>query len=181
MDGEIRSYGRHIKQAQPDYSFCAGCNTCEIVCSLTREGLVGPYYNRIFVEKDTRMMYHTIHTCQHCSDHPCYDACPKKGDAMKIDGDGIVYIDEENCNGCGLCRKACVFDPPRINIVKSSDKSLRKAKKCDLCRERAEGPACVQWCPVRCLSVSSENPLRDVGDAVPYNLCPTVMLVKSRG
>jgi Fe-S-cluster-containing hydrogenase component 2 len=55
-----------------------------------------------------------------------------------------------------LCAKACVFDPPRINVVKSKDKDKRKARKCDMCRTRPEGPACVQWCPVRCIGVSCE-------------------------
>ena len=154
MDDVIRTFGRHIVQAPSDYSFCAGCNTCEIVCALTHDGVSGPCYNRIFVEMDVRKMYHTIHTCHHCSDHPCVEVCPKKGKAIMAGDDGIVRIAEENCIGCGLCRKACVFDPPRINLVKSKDRALRKAKKCDLCRERAEGPACVQWCPVRCISVN---------------------------
>jgi len=153
MGSASRLLGSRIVQASPEYSFCAGCNSCEVVCSLTHDGLVGPCYNRLFVEKDARRMYHIIHTCQHCLDHPCYDACPKKGEAMAIDDDGIVYIIEENCIGCGLCRKACVFEPPRLNIVSSVDKSLRKAKKCDMCRLRENGPACVEWCPVRCISV----------------------------
>ena len=153
MEDLIKQFGRRIEQAPPEYSFCAGCNTCEVVCSLTHDGLVGPCYNRIFVEKDARTMIHTILACMHCGDHPCYDACPKKGEAMTLGDDGVVYIDEENCIGCGLCARACVFDPPRVNMVKSPDKSLRKAKKCDLCRGRAEGPACVEWCPVRCLSI----------------------------
>ena len=154
MKDADRTFGPHIEQIPPEESFCAGCNTCEIVCSLTHDGLVSPSYNRIFVEKDARMMYHAILACHHCSDHPCYDACPKKDQAMNISGDGVAYIAEEHCIGCGLCRKACAFDPPRINLVKSADKALRKAKKCDLCRERGDGPACVQWCPVRCIRVS---------------------------
>ena len=156
MGDGARVFGRHIVQAPPEYSFCAGCNSCEIACSLTHDGLVGPCYNRIFVEKDSRKMYHTIHACQHCSDHPCYEACPKKDEAMTVGSDGIAYIAEDKCIGCGLCRKACVFDPPRINLVKNTDRALRKAKKCDLCRMREEGPACVQWCPVRCISVNEE-------------------------
>lgn len=151
------TYGRHIIQYPPEYSFCAGCNSCEIACTLTREGIVGPQYNRIFMERDIRTMTHTIHTCMHCADHPCYESCPKKDRAMRIDENSIVYIDETECIGCGKCLRACVFDPPRINLVKSPDRTLRKAKKCDLCRERAEGPACVQWCPVRCLGLSDEE------------------------
>ena len=154
MEDHARVFGRHVVQAPPEFSFCAGCNTCEVVCSLTHDGLVSPCFNRVFVEKDARKMYHTIHTCQHCSDHPCYFACPKKDSAMVLADDGTAYVVEENCIGCGACKRACVFSPPRINMVKSKDKSLRKSKKCDMCSGREDGPACVQWCPVRCLSVS---------------------------
>ncbi|NLL38219.1 MAG: 4Fe-4S dicluster domain-containing protein [Clostridiales bacterium] len=151
----VRTFGDHIVQYEPEYSLCAGCTTCEIVCTLTHDGLVSPSYTRIFVDRGTRSMIHIILSCQHCSDHPCYSACPEKDSAMCIDENGIVYIDEENCIGCGLCIKACVFDPPRINMVRSADKAKRKAKKCDLCRTRPEGPACIQWCPVGCIGLSS--------------------------
>jgi len=151
MGAENRTYGRHIVQSPPDFSFCAGCGSCEVVCSLTKDGLTGPCYNRIFMEMDTRKMFFTIHSCMHCSDHPCADACPKKGEAMIVGADGIARIDGDKCIGCGKCRKACVFDPPRINLVKSADKKQRKAKKCDMCSDRPNGPACVEWCPVRCL------------------------------
>jgi Fe-S-cluster-containing dehydrogenase component len=100
----------------------------------------------------------------HCDDHPCYEKCPKKGEAMKIDDDGIVYVVEEACIGCGLCARNCKYTPTRINLVKSADKTKRKAKKCDLCRTREEGPACVQWCPVRCIGVK--------GDPMPESPAP---------
>lgn len=151
----VRTFGSHIVQYKPEYSLCAGCTTCEIVCALTHDGLVSPSYTRIFVDRGTRSMIHDILSCQHCTDHPCYSACPKKDSAMCIDENGIVYINEDNCIGCGLCIKACVFDPPRLNMVRSTDKAKRKAKKCDLCRTRPEGPACVQWCPVRCIGLST--------------------------
>ena len=161
-----RTFGNHVVQSPPDYSFCAGCASCEAVCTLIHDQLVSPSYNRIFVERDVRTMVHTIHSCQHCSDHPCYDACPKKDKAMCIDENNIVYVEESECIGCGLCRKACVMTPPRINMVASKDKKLRKAKKCDLCRTRAEGPACVQYCPVRCLAVTgSPLPWEKGGEA----------------
>jgi Fe-S-cluster-containing hydrogenase component 2 len=156
MEGTQKSLP-HVVQYSMDYSLCAGCTTCEIACSLTHDGLVGPQYNRIFVERGTFSMIHTVLACQQCVEHPCYDKCPKKVEAMKIDDRGIVYIDEEFCIGCGLCRKACVFNPPRINLVKSADKTKRKAKKCDLCRGRAEGPACIEWCPVRCIGMSDQS------------------------
>lgn len=167
---QTRTYGNHIVQYSPDYSFCAGCTSCEVVCTLTHDGLVSPSYNRIFVNRDNRSMVHTVQACQHCADHPCYEKCPKKDQAMRIDENNIVFIDESHCIGCGLCMKACVFTPSRINMVKSADKTKRKAKKCDLCRTRPEGPACVEWCPVRCIGLSDNSVATPVGaGATPLN------------
>ncbi len=74
---------------------------------------------------------------------------------MRIDREkNIVYIVEEDCIGCGLCQKACRFSPSRINLVKSKDKAKRKAKKCDLCRDKEDGPQCIKWCPAMCLALS---------------------------
>lgn len=49
---------------------------------------------------------------------------------------GIVYIDEEFCIGCGLCARACKFQPTRIAMKKNKDRKKWKAAKCDLCRNR---------------------------------------------
>lgn len=155
-------FGRHIVQYPKEYSLCAGCTSCELVCSLLHDGVAGPQYNRIFLERNEPEMMHEIHACMHCEDHPCYEKCPKKESAMKIDENGIVYIVEEDCIGCGLCVKACPFTPSRINFVTSKDKKQRKAKKCDLCRNLPDGPACVKWCPVRCIGMSDE-PIPEAG------------------
>lgn len=156
-ENEKVEYGRHIVQAPTSYSVCTGCASCEMLCSLVHDGAVSPSYRRIYMNPGpTTTMIHTLRTCQHCSDHPCYNACPKKDKAMCIDETGIVYVKEEECIGCGLCAKACRYSPSLINIVESADKSKRKAKKCDLCRTRPEGPACVEWCQAKCLAVTGE-------------------------
>ncbi|NLB29500.1 MAG: 4Fe-4S dicluster domain-containing protein [Clostridiales bacterium] len=166
--GENRSYGKSVAQTPPDYSFCAGCMSCEIICALGHDGVAGPTRRRLTVQRDIRKMTHTVLTCMQCSDHPCLDACPKKGEAMAIDENGVVYINEDECIGCGLCAKACVFEPSRITFYKNQPKDVRKARKCDMCRTREEGPACVQWCPVRCLYVTAgeERPREMTGGAL---------------
>ena len=144
---------RYIVQYPPEVSLCAGCNACEIVCGLVHEGKVGPSIRRIFLEQDTILLEHHVYTCQHCSDHPCYNTCPEKDSAMHIDKEeGIVYIDPEGCTGCQLCVEACPFEPKRINL----DKSSNKAVKCDMCRTRENGPACVEYCQVRCIGISDQ-------------------------
>ncbi len=46
------------------------------------------------------------------------------------------------CIGCGLCVAACPFEVARINL----DDERKKAVKCDLCKDRAGGPVCVEVC-----------------------------------
>lgn len=160
---ELAQYGNHIVQYSPEYSLCAGCETCSIMCALTHDGVNSPGCNRIQVNLGTRSMIHTVLSCQHCNDHPCYDKCPKKGTAMCIDENGVVYIDEAFCIGCGLCIKACKFEPSRIVMMKNKDRKKWKAKKCDMCRTNPEGPQCVKWCPVRCLGLSDNSKYADSG------------------
>lgn len=142
---------KHVETVPASESVCAGCNACEIVCALVHEGETGPSLKRIFVETSTILMEHKIHTCQQCDDKPCYHKCPKKDAAMCFDEEkGIVYINEEFCLGCRQCIKACPFEPKRINY----DKGSKKSKKCDLCRTRENGPACIEYCQVLCLKMS---------------------------
>ncbi|MDR2133177.1 MAG: 4Fe-4S dicluster domain-containing protein [Clostridiales Family XIII bacterium] len=142
--------GRHIVQYTADYSLCAGCSACEIVCGLLHDAAAGPKSRRIFVEKDTTQLLHKVHACMHCAERHCHKACPPKVSAMRVDeASGVVYVDEEKCVGCGMCVKACPFTPKRIQIGPKG-----KAIKCDLCRSRPEGPACVEYCQVMCLGLS---------------------------
>lgn len=154
---EKTGYGRHVVQYSVDYSVCGGCHSCEIVCSFLHDGLNSPTHNRLFVDNGgSQDCIAKVYSCQHCDDHPCYESCPKKDKAMCIDENGIVYIDEEFCIGCGKCIKNCKFDPPRINMARGHKRKEWRAKKCDLCRGREEGPACVQYCPVRCIGIGTD-------------------------
>lgn len=146
-------FGGHVVQIPLELSFCAGCRSCEVICGLVHDKVTGPTRQRLTVKRDIRMMTHEVLTCRHCADHPCYNACPKKDEAMIVGDDGIAVIVDGACIGCGLCHKACRFTPSRINFIKELPRDVRKARKCDMCRERESGPACVEWCPVRCLEV----------------------------
>ena len=161
---ELQDYGNHVVQFSPEYSLCAGCESCSMVCGLLHDGFTGPGNGRIHIELDTRSMIHRVLSCQQCKDHPCYDACPRQGEAMRIDPDtGVVYIEESACIGCGQCQKACKFQPSRITMKKNKNRKAWKAVKCDLCRGRAEGPACIQYCPVRCIGLSDDATLLEDG------------------
>ena len=148
----------HIEQRPREGSLCMGCHSCEMMCGIFHDGVVGPAHKRIQVELDSiNSMIYTVHTCQHCADHPCYDACPLRDKAMCLDERGIAYVNEPFCIGCGKCVRSCRFTPSRIVLVQVKDKKQRKAKKCDLCRGRAEGPICVEHCAALVLKLSGDE------------------------
>lgn len=129
---------------------CTGCGTCELVCSSRLEGISNPklscitiYYNPVEGEP-------THDICNQCEYPPCVYACP--GDAILVDEvTGARYIDEETCVDCGLCYEACPYTPDRAMIKTRVEDDKEKYFKCDLCKDRPEGPMCVQYCPTRAL------------------------------
>ncbi|MCD6330623.1 MAG: 4Fe-4S binding protein [Thermoplasmata archaeon] len=112
---------------------CSGCMVCEIVCSMKHWNIINPKKSGIRIEKKS-VTEDIPHICSHGKECnlECVDAC--KFDAMKVN-DGIVYVDYENCVGCGACERACP-----LNAVWIFDK---KAYKCDLCGGE---PQCVKFC-----------------------------------
>ncbi len=80
--------------------------------------------------------------CQHCEDAPCISACPE--DAIETRPDGLVWIDETACTGCGECQPACPYDVIFMNG------ETHVAQKCTGCAHRVdEGllPRCADVCP----------------------------------
>ncbi len=134
---------RKRKSLTADSKVCAGCRTCEIICSLSHEGSIDIRKSRIIVKSNSFKGSFTPRICHQCSDFPCFYACPEA--AIRIDPDlGIVLIDEKKCVGCRECEKACPFKIIRY------DEQKEKAFKCDFCNG---DPQCVRWCPVNALGI----------------------------
>jgi len=124
------------------------------MCSLFHEGEQGPSLSRGELVGDRITYDFTFHVCQQCPSPKCYDACPNQDKALCIDGaTGVKYISAEECDGCADCIEACPFDPPRIKM--HPEKST--AFKCDLCRGRAEGPICLEYCSFDALSLAEKE------------------------
>jgi Fe-S-cluster-containing hydrogenase component 2 len=122
---------------------CTACGTCELMCSLYHDGVASPARSRV------QITYHPFkdivdsHMCQQCDSPTCYTTCPLADEALCIDElSGARYINEEACTGCGSCTDACPFNPPNIRL--NDERTV--AFKCDLCRGRAGGPICVEYC-----------------------------------
>ena len=123
---------------------CVGCQRCVLACASVHGGAISPQLSRImwreeFVGKET----YAPMFCKQCDNPLCYWACPKKDQALSIDEvTGARYINVDNCIGCQSCIRACPYTPSRINF----DAERKVSVKCDLCKDRLNGPACIEVC-----------------------------------
>lgn len=141
---QSKIYFRHRKTVYANPSTCSGCRICQMICSLTHEDVIDFERSRILVRSNFFDGTSTIIVCHQCHDAPCYYACPES--AIEFDhANGTVVINEERCNGCRLCEKAC-----RYNAILFFEED-GKAYKCDFCEGN---PECVNWCPMNSLGIS---------------------------
>lgn len=133
---------------------CTGCGICDLMCSLHHEGEQGQALSRGALVGVRMTADYTFNVCYQCSPAACHEACPLKDEALLIDGaTGVPYIDPEVCNSCGDCIVACPLDPPRIKLHAAKNVAI----KCDLCRGRAEGPTCIEYCNFDALALAPQE------------------------
>ncbi len=155
-------------------SKCIGCRTCEISCVAAHsdsniflaEGEVG-FTPRLEVIKTETVT--TPVQCRQCKNAQCVKACPNG--SLTYDENGIVLVNEETCIGCKKCVVACPFGAmsmgpvykegekvlqARLNVKEEGNSSLKVkmvATKCDTCKGREGGPACIEACPTAALKI----------------------------
>jgi len=118
-------------------SKCTGCRSCEMACSLHREGKCSPQLSRNRVVKFEAKGINIPTTCANCSKPYCMLVCPVKAISVNADT-GAVVVDETKCIGCRACSVACPFGQANYHPEK------KIAFKCDLC---FGDPVCVKFCP----------------------------------
>ena len=127
-----------------DKELCAGCRTCEAVCTnYNSQGRNSSSLALIILEKDYLKVDYEANPCFQCVDPPCLPACPNNAIIIdKKSGTNARIIDEQLCRGCQECIEACgtIFTPPRPRHDAERDKDL----KCHLC---FGDPQCVKFCP----------------------------------
>lgn len=148
-----------------DPGLCIGCQTCMAGCLLKHSvpgDVAKPRLNLI-----TTLTISAPIVCHHCADAPCVASCPEG--ALYFDGDRVA-VKQERCIGCRSCVLACPYGAVEVVSQEGAAKlggltveSAPKASlvKCDLCYDRAGGPACVEVCPTGGLMVVDEEELAD--------------------
>ena len=128
---------------------CTGCRLCELVCSVTHEGVSNPTRSRINIIKWEAEGLYIPMSCQQCEDAPCMTICPVKAISRDQALD-YVKINYDVCIGCRSCVAVCPFGAMGFNVID------KKVFKCDLC----EGdPQCVRFCDVKAIEYVDANQL----------------------
>jgi len=126
-----------LKTLVIDAEKCAGCRTCETICSFYHEKEINPKKSRIRIVKWEEAGLDVPMVCQQCESPICKTVCPEKA-ILRNQETGAMLIDTNVCIGCKMCVMACPFGAASINP------DTKKTIKCDLC----DGdPQCVKYCP----------------------------------
>lgn len=138
---------------------CIGCRACVTKCKEANDlphdaaPIAGAVYdapldlnattkNIIRLARDGSRTAFVKGGCMHCVDPACVNACMVS--AMTKGPGGVVRYDPSLCVGDRYCQVACPFNIPKFEWTKAL---TPKIVKCELCRHRKEGPACVEVCP----------------------------------
>lgn len=126
---------------------CTGCRLCELVCSVSHDGVSNPARSRINIIKWEAEGLYIPMSCQQCEDAPCMTICPVKAISRDQALD-YVKIDYDVCIGCRSCVAVCPFGAMGFNVID------KKVFKCDLCEGE---PQCVHFCDVKAVEYVDAN------------------------
>ncbi len=134
-----------------DLDRCTRCDDCVRACAATHDG--NPRFLRHGLQVDHYMV---ANACMHCEDPVCMIGCPTGAIHRDALG-GQVAINDATCIGCATCANSCPYENIRMVEIRDTQgrflldeqthAPIRKATKCDLCREQLGGPACQRACP----------------------------------
>lgn len=153
----------NIRAIAVDFGKCAGCRTCEAVCSSFnhREAINGNMVNGSGnpALSNIRVFHYNPDidipsTCAICLDAPCVEACPVEPHpetlrkALYRDEDlHAISNDIDRCIGCRSCADACMEQ--RAGVIHPNPVTGKPEHMCTLCGGE---PQCVKYCPYDALS-----------------------------
>ena len=130
-----------MKRILVDVDRCSGCRQCEMVCSFSHENEFGSSISRITVLKEDILGLDLPIICWHCNPCNAMENCPEK--ALERKEEGLIFVNEEKCIGCGKCLETCI-----IGVIK-----LRPERNTPLICDQCGGkPLCVEKCPTKALA-----------------------------
>ncbi len=169
---------------------CQNCGVCETACAERHGGKARLKVKDVLQSRGLTFDDVTLPIiCKHCENPVCISVCKPKA---LIRENGVVYLDEKKCIGCGRCATSCPFsaifidEEPRPlkgserersallmifgrskddqSQAKRKAKGMRKARKCDRCKGH-ENMACVDVCYFKALSFKDLDALAHKGKA----------------
>ena len=164
-----------IKAIVVDFDKCAGCRTCETVCSAYNHkveidgallnGLGNPDLSNIKVWHFNPDVDVPV-TCFLCEDAPCIEACPIEPDPdtgkKALYRDNVFHtikVDLNRCIGCEMCSEAC--REKSGGVIFPNEETGSPERMCRLC----DGdPQCVKYCPygaLQYMNITAEMQLRN--------------------
>ena len=114
---------------------CAGCRTCELMCSFEHNKVFNPRLSSVTVMHYEAALTSVPVMCMQCDEACCLKVCPVG--AITRDEQGVVTQNPDKCIVCKMCVSAC----PLGNM--SYSPAGKKVFKCDLC---GGDPKCVKYC-----------------------------------
>jgi Fe-S-cluster-containing hydrogenase component 2 len=136
---------------------CLGCHTCELACAAAHTE-AGTIIGAVLAGERLQPRNYVVQVdsvklstqCRQCEDAPCVRVCPT-GATYRTET--YTAVDQRLCIGCRLCMMVCPFGAIRVATTEVAGREKKAAFKCDLCVDRPEGPACVEACPTKALSL----------------------------
>jgi formate dehydrogenase iron-sulfur subunit len=171
-----------------DTTLCIGCKACEVACkewnllpaddlgfkaeSYDNTSRLGSetWRHVAFIEQDVPLhetagdgadplrWLMSSDVCKHCTEAACLNVCPT-GALFRTEF-GTVVVQDDVCNGCGMCVPACPFGV----IARRERDHDGGAHKCTLCYDRTKDgltPACAQACPTESIQFGPLAELRE--------------------
>lgn len=150
--------------------YCIGCMACEIACR--NENNVDSSISWRTVTKISFDCFLSL-SCNHCNSPECFRVCPENAFSKRIDG--IVIVDTNLCNGCGICINACPYNAPQY------DYKTQKVSKCHMCYPRLDQgqlPICVESCTTGALKMTNLLYYREKGAQLSIDGFPDIRITQ---
>ena len=147
-----------------DQDRCIACHACEASCKAAHDSAPGISLGTLLVDGprfedaaeeatpiivkharpeapaplatdgEPRVVLHTRYrACVQCPQPRCVEVCPKEA-LIRRESDGIVFIREEACVGCGACQKACPHHLIWVDPRKKEIRQMRSMQRPPRCR-----------------------------------------------